>query len=145
MAVFVRCADGALHRDPLFLFAEGMVTYTGDGRPELVLWTEDGRPPTNPHEVLARAFSCEVDGRGAELGALRNCRDEKRPIPGADPPAPIPCRVWRFSCNVRPPVPTLSAGTERYPGRLRGLGHVVDLPPTAGDLSRIKIVEKPSS
>lgn len=154
-AVFVRARDGALYREPIWVFAEGFICFDEDEPPELVLWidpaeeepplaallTLSGKRLVAAHTVLRRVFGFGPagDACSADVDSLAPQSDAQRVFPGSDPPDLKPARSFFFEVVGRPPRPTLDDGTERYPRRAGGT--VFDWPATALDAKALEIPE----
>jgi hypothetical protein len=130
MALYVRCRDGALYRNPVLLFNEGYIGFGGGGKAELVIWSDmlDG---LHPKEVLDRLLGSD----GWTITILTGGKGKRR-VPGGQDRRELDAIVRPFALDRRIPRPRLNEGSSRYTHRLeQGQGEVVDFPVDPRDAS----------
>lgn len=151
--VFVRARDGALYREPLWVFPEGFICFDESEPAELVLWS--GLPPALAPEagpvqdaawlLAARValrrvfgFGAADDACSAAVETLAFQGEAQRVIPGGVELAPARSYFFEMAGH-RPPRPTIAEGTERYASRAHGT--VFDWAPRGLDVTALEIPE----
>ncbi len=122
-SIYVRCRDGALYENPVFVFPEGFICFSGNEPPELVLWVFRKAPC---EAVLRRIFGMGPDTCSADLGSIGTAYPSMRVVPGSDPWEYQSAVAYYFELLCRIPRPTEYGGQERYRSRVKG--SVLDLP-----------------
>lgn len=135
VSTYVRARNGALYRNPLFLFDEGFVCFDHEEPPELVLWKPKQTDPITPADALEIVFGERVQDEPPEWALIRGAVESERVVPFTNPPIFLPAIAYFFTLFARIPTPTDHAGVERYASRIRG--RVLDWPARASDARRL--------
>ena len=146
MSVYVRARDGALYKDPLWVFPEGFICFDDTEPPELVLWLDlkmlEAASAADVDAILRRVFGFVSSSElcSAVPGSAFLVARSQRVIPGTDPPQLNPADSYFFEAVARPPRPTINDGTERHASRVKG--RVWDWPAGAYDASSLEIPKR---